>query len=1255
MELKGFSIKLILLKQTDGNMSDNYYDFSKYVQIGFGQTLPLDDTIDTMALTLVNMPFSQQFDPTSLFRVTIKQEFYDEEEDKTGYFTKEYDYALESDAVEKPNMAEELYTHNLKLSNPAIVAQQKTVDNIAVTYKLQDVLLESNNAIILDLNSKLVPTIQNANYVGSFYPELPYNFGRNRIDFWTYYTNYAYRYVFSYPTISYPAGTISENNRGVITNKDISMQYLKNLKQNYLYGDGTPIVVGGVSYPTADSISFNVPLLQVERGLANTRNYDFMGYLPVDVIIQDFYDGIWHETTLTAYPSKYLEIDSQSEISYWVSQPDANATNFRYIHDDDTQKHVIVAYKDNGADDVLDNNRPKNRTITINFDSTKEHQYIIKIQQHKMHQQTWTYGTAVLGGSPTSNPEVIFKHTDVANIQQDHYIARLNDDYELNITLAFNTYPQTAQTKNLFKQSAQVDAYYLFKKAQLAVATYRKESGVPYYNTNLPFYVSDADKTLLQRTQLIESDFNGKNLWEVFSEIGKYIHAKPKISIETDENLNMTGRFLVSFLYYGKPNIYNVEETTNSVFNSRFAEEYICELDNYVENYFNLGSYVVENLHISSESEDGLIYNDVAKLITKYPILEVLSLEVINTGGLAKDITKFVFEYTIYKTLDYSNTTIPSKNKAIYYHLGSNVIEGMQFVTPKQTGVECAYSMKNIIAYVYNLGSPDNITIHNYVFRLKYRVKDNVRVSITRPDIRKYLLNSAYDLYPIHTQFNQQQDKIISSDSFGLNAYGKLIRTGNTTYSYNNWTNDINKVMNEGDLYKINNELYYVSKVNRVYYPEHIEETVELTKDFNRLSQIIGIPSQPRFYEISERNIVNRDVKFNEYIVVSAYHSSDFYIPFGKITLTSLAAINAIFNPDNYLVDGVITMFKGDVDKEYDYFSNYSYYETYTPVVAYSSKNTLTYEWDMEDNFSAGDKSVTTSSTLQWSLNLYSLLRSILGDSTIQPYRSKQPTRYVDLYGRCDLVDFIFTNDYTFEIAEYNSLPSSDIVTQIENYDSVKQVYNYNKIIGGSNDDACWKIRGEDPYRTQGINEMKSNSSGFIIAKDNREKLSFNYNIQLLLDSDRIVLGNKLWIRDLSNTKVRVALLDVEISKYDSDVINSMNIIAMTPALTYTTIMKYSYHNDPDIGWLYYYLDIESVASAFTSDYINRCKSYAVIRADEIIVNNENNYRIIVGRNVSDLDNSDKLINFYLTEYSKEDDAKTNRSQLDDVYNELYN
>lgn len=1246
MELKGFNVSVILLKQnsSDGNKTDSYYDFSEYAQIGLGQTLNLDDTIDTMNIVLMGLPFRKSFEPTSLFRITISQPFIDDDNNESK-FEKVYDYALQQDDVEQPDMSDNHYfTHNLTLCNPAIIAQQRTVDNISVTYKLQDVYLESQDILTIDFNSNVNPQIEDANFTDSWLPIKNRKFGEVGVDLWTTYTSYANRYRFVSPTITYPAGVLSESNPATAV-YDTNLTELKSIKQNYLYGDGTPVVKDGVTYDTTDHIEFNAPLIEIEASESGLRNYAFIGYLPVDIIVYDtnLLSGNRTETWYYAYPSKYIQDfyhGSNKEIEIWndnnvrVEKNVGHYTDsgtpytFRYItnfNNDgsiENKEYVVVAYDEYSSEDVIVSNKVKNRTIRIDFVQDEIHQIDIRIQRHQFLPQQM--------GSSTPKPQVVWQNTEVFGVQQQHTDWKLEEDYSFVIELSFCYYPQDNYLANLFHQSKQIDAYYLFKKSQLAVMPRLKENGVAYYNTDLPFFVSEADKTLLERTQLIESDFNGKNLWEVFSEIGKYIHAKPRISIETDDDNVMTGRFLVSFLQYGKPDINTINATTDSIFNSRFAQEYICELDNYVENYFNLGSYVTEVLHISSDSDDSLIYNDVAKLITKYPILEVLSLEVANSSMQVRTITKYLYEYNIYKTLDYDVNKTPSKHRAIYYHLGSNIIEGMQFVTPQPTGVECAYSMKNIIAIAFGINDPSNITIGDYVFRLTYRVKDNVRVSITRPDLRKYLLNSSYDYYPIHAQFNQQQEKIVSSDNFGLNAYGKLIRTGNTTYNYYNWTNDINNVMNEGDLYNTPDGLYYVSKVSRVYYSEHIEENVELTKDFNRLSQIIGIPSEPRFYEISERNIVNRDIKFNDYILVRAGTIPQSQI---DLSLINIEMCFAILDSDE-IPDGVVSIFKGDKDKTYDTLSNYENYQVYLPLVSYSSKNTLTLEWDMEDNYSAGDKSTETNQTLKWGFNLYSFVNFFNGVNDSQAYRSKEPVRYVDNYGRADLMDFFFTKNYALNYSDSYNIPQ----TKIDDMPTIFGQTQSTRVMGGSNDEACWYLTIDGMWET-GAAMLISNESGYIIAKDNRERLSFNYNTQLLLDSDRIVLGNKLWIRDLSNTNTKVVLLNKELNKFDSDLIPLENVIATTNDIVYANIVKQGNYNSVS----YIYFDIINNTS-FSYAELSECMSYALVRADLV---NSNNYRVIIGRNVSDiLDTTDKITNFVFEAYDKSS-AMTNRKQLD--------
>ena len=53
--------------------------------------------------------------------------------------------------------------------------------------------------------------------------------------------------------------------------------------------------------------------------------------------------------------------------------------------------------------------------------------------------------------------------------------------------------------------------------------------------TNLPYYVSEEDKIRLKNTEIVENFYNQKNLWEIFLEIGKYIHSIPKVTFGENE------------------------------------------------------------------------------------------------------------------------------------------------------------------------------------------------------------------------------------------------------------------------------------------------------------------------------------------------------------------------------------------------------------------------------------------------------------------------------------------------------------------------------------------------------------------------------------------------------------------------------------------------------------------------------------------------------------------------------------------------
>lgn len=1204
MEYGNINIEIKLLKQNanDGIHEEKFYDFSQYVQMGVGQSLNLDDTLKTMNITLEGLPFKKKFEPTSMFRVRLTQFNYEDNEE----IEKVYDYALQQDDVEQPNLAEDYYTHSLSLIDVGVIAQNRPVDNMAVTYKLQNVVTTTQS---VDLNEKVVLDINNANVDNPFKPHANYKFGENddtqayNNELW--YAGYIYQWVET--TISYPQGVLSESNPATM-DWNPNFFTLKNTSKNVLYDSNNN-----------NTFSFTMPTILCYYGMPNTRTYGLAGFLPVDLTITDYdvvNNTIQTLPVITSYPSKYAKYYNDVESKLWKGQEQiGNHLVNGYGYNGDI--NAIVA-QSNYSDDVIVNGEIKNRQITLSIQPN--HQYTFRFTRHKMQTSGYT-NPIVTSVARYDNGASLWTYEDNSYLEQN---------YDFDMSFKINVYDPNDLLVNLFKEADQTDAYYLFQKSQIVGLPLRKSNGVAYYDTMLPFIVSESDKTLLKQTKLNESDFVGKNLWEVFSEIGKYIHAKPVVSVATDDDGVMTGQFLVSWLRYGSPEIRTLRGTENTIFHSKFAQEYVSALTSYVTNYFNLGSSITEYLHTSSESEDGLVYNDVVKLKTKYPILEVLSLSVINSNNVEQDITRYLFEYNIYRVLNYGGD-LPNKANAIYYHLGTNLIEGMQYVEPQPTGVECAYSMKNIIGRAYGMSAVQTraIQINEYCFKLVYRTKDSVRITTTRPDIRKYLLNSVLDKYPIHTQFNQQQDKLISSDAFGLNTYGKLIRTGNDTYQINNWVDGIDTLTQEGTLYRIDNNLYYASKIKRVYYSKHIEEKVTYTKDFNRLSQIIGIPSEPRFYEISERNIVNREISFDDYVVLSDEPNGV------RLSMLESNAILDMFRTID-LEKYALTFFKGDGDKTYNTDSNTSLYMNLLPINTYTSKNTYTLEWDCQDNFSCGEKLTDTQNTLQWALNIFSLLNHINGTDYTQAYKTRDYVRYVDVFGRADLMDFIILKD----LPSVSGVSTRDLVNQLPEITetNLTDITFYNKVYGGSISGADYSLNTSNNSTTinNALNQYKSNYDGFIVAKDNREQLSFNYNIQLTTSSDRFILGNMAWNNSYTDDEFYIVFLNKEINKFSADYVLEENILFKSQALSMGDMLTMSQNQN---GYLIY-LDAESVSGV---DNTNRDNSvaFAIVRKPNTI----GNYPIIIGKNY-DKGNINWLVIF---NGYKKDEAITNRKQLDDV------
>ena len=114
-------------------------DFSRYIMIGDTTKDDLTEVMGTVELTLAGLPFQEEFAPETLFLY----ERADVDENGVEQYSEPWYMCVQQDLVSQPVLSDDnYYDHHITLQEASAIAQKRLVDNIAVTYRLQDVTLE---------------------------------------------------------------------------------------------------------------------------------------------------------------------------------------------------------------------------------------------------------------------------------------------------------------------------------------------------------------------------------------------------------------------------------------------------------------------------------------------------------------------------------------------------------------------------------------------------------------------------------------------------------------------------------------------------------------------------------------------------------------------------------------------------------------------------------------------------------------------------------------------------------------------------------------------------------------------------------------------------------------------------------------------------------------------------------------------------------------------------------------------------------
>lgn len=602
----------------------------------------------------------------------------------------------------------------------------------------------------------------------------------------------------------------------------------------------------------------------------------------------------------------------------------------------------------------------------------------------------------------------------------------------------------------------------------LSVAETRRE-GDPQRFTLDPAIADKLDAILAP-----EFAFTSDTLKEALDQIGGFIHAIPRLKGS-----------VITFDFLGGTEMSNVANFPYSydAF-TRDIEDYATKIDSRVDNLVNVlddvqgtvtDPYADNFKTLRTDQAYARIDDGNVIIDTKYPIQEIKEVRVYGNNSAQPygvDITPYVFEEADYSRMSSIGGEYPnSKAYAVYFTQGEKGIRGLNFKIPDAVGggALVEFSLINILN---RLGATGINLTSQILVMVTYIPIYSARVEQTKSCIQ--------GLTKPRTLAYNQGANLVETRYYGENLKGVIARIGNTERTRTFLGKKLTSIPKVGQLF---DEDYYISSVAVEFCPFDYKCTLGLSKDFNRLSQYIGINSQKRYYEVSEKAAYEREINYSDYLLLTrnadiAPESALFSDSLGYIvtTLTQISYRRPI---------GSVTVY-GETEGGNDLTS------VAFPIVKNAFGNSIVFSFSYEDNFSAGNQTVSV---------------GLEGNNTGY---YMQGVAYADVYGRIEKLHVQIKEQ---ALLTSGSAPNTDTGNLFPQ--------------GVSNGDVM----------------MDTKERPFIIKKDNREGISFNYQIEFVSDIPSLIIGsafarNSAYLQTLGSEHVgKLYVLPNRISKF-ADVIS---------------------------------------------------------------------------------------------------------------------
>lgn len=649
--------------------------------------------------------------------------------------------------------------------------------------------------------------------------------------------------------------------------------------------------------------------------------------------------------------------------------------------------------------------------------------------------------TVLYGGEPIFE-SISFPYTTV--LQEGMYVARYESEFEM---------PAGGEaTKTVEYYFTVIKNRYPLKKWTITDVVQRTldliEPHLDGYPNRFTFNEEQAEE--YKNVIAPEFAFTKENLRERLQQIGGFIHAEPRLRN--------------GVIYFDKYGMNNYADMYKTPYTGKMVcqdiNHYATNLDSSVDNLVSQLSWakgvIMEPFaggyrSVRTESMNVRITDENMLIQTIFPVYQVekLTAAYIKDGEMITcDITPYVFESVDYNSnlSSYSETYPTSKAFGVYYTQGERNIRGLNFKVPDAiSDILRKYAIINILEAVSgeNFGWFDKIDYPTLMFQITYIPIFSTRVTQTK----QYIVGMQH---PFALPYNQGAN-MIETSYYGENMKGLIARLGNVEKTLTYMVYNLNRIPKAGQLF---DDEYYISAVFTEFMPSYIKVQLTLSKDFNRLSQYINVPSYKRFYEVSERQAFRRETLYTDYLVIGNEVEDDgqaliddHFLEYIKHTLTQTA-------PEDSKITFAQTI---SVNKNNEMVGNVCVF----PVLGTAMGTTMNFSFSAEDNYSAGPQSVEH--------NVKS------GNDEVTGYW-QQYVPYCDYYGRIYYLELLFGQKFS---------PSNKLDAAL----------GLPKLPGGT---------------YQGINIISTRQNSLLYRKDSREIMNFTYQASFVTNRKNIVIGSAL-------------------------------------------------------------------------------------------------------------------------------------------------